>query len=295
MTNVPMVKLNNGIEMPQEGLGVLDAGNFDEVKQAVLDALETGYRMIDTAQAYYNEEAVGAVLKESGIDRSDVFVTTKVWISNYGYEAAKDSVEKSLKKLQTDYIDLVLLHQPYGDYYGAYRALEDLYEAGKIRAIGVANFMPDRYVDLVQFSKVTPAINQVETHIFNQQWSLRKYLDKYNTQLESWGPFAEGKNDFFKNETLKNIGLKYGKTGPQVALRYLTQNGVIIIPKSVHKDRMAENLNICDFELTDEDLKSVRALDNEETLFFSPHNPETVEMFAKFVKTGDFDFREDGE
>ncbi|WP_421016492.1 aldo/keto reductase [Furfurilactobacillus cerevisiae] len=271
MTEVPMIKLNNGVEMPQEGLGVLDAGSFDEVKQTVLDAFSTGYRMIDTAQAYDNEGAVGAAISESGLSREDIFVTTKVWISNYGYQATKDSVERSLQDLQTDYINLVLLHQPYGDYYGAYQALEELYKAGKIRAIGVANFMPDRYVDLVQYSDVTPAVNQVETHVFDQEWDLRKYMDRHNTQIESWGPFAEGRHDFFKNETLKRIGQKYGKTGPQVALRYLTQNGVVIIPKSVHKERMAENLNIWDFKLNEEDLKEIRGLDTGDTLFFSPH------------------------
>ncbi|MYV16672.1 aldo/keto reductase [Lactobacillus rossiae] len=290
-----MIKLNNGVEMPQEGLGVLDAGSFDEVKQAVLDAFSTGYRMIDTAQAYDNESAVGAAISESGLSREDIFITTKVWISNYGYQVAKDSVEKSLQDLQTDYIDLVLLHQPYGDYYGAYQALEELYKAGKIRAIGVANFMPDRYVDLVQYSDVTPAVNQVETHVFDQEWNLRKYMDRHNTQIESWGPFAEGRHDFFKNEILKRIGQKYEKTGPQVALRYLTQNGVVIIPKSVHKERMAENLNIWDFKLDEEDLKEIRGLDTGNTLFFSPHDPETVEMFARFVKTGHFEFRENDD
>lgn len=289
MNNVPMITLNNGVEMPQEGLGVLDAGSFEDVKQAVLDALSVGYRMIDTAQAYYNEEAVGAGLEESGLKREDIFVTTKVWINNYGYQATKDSIETSLEKLQTSYLDLVLIHQPYGDYYGTYQALEDLYGEGKIRAIGVANFMPDRYVDLVQFSRIVPAINQSETHVFNQQSELSRYLKKYGTQLESWGPFAEGRNNFFTNETLAKIGTKYGKTGPQVALRFLTQSGVIIIPKSVHKTRMQENIDIWDFELSETDMQAVRDLDTEQSLFFSPHDPATVEMFAKFAKTGEFD------
>ncbi|TBX38678.1 aldo/keto reductase [Lactiplantibacillus paraplantarum] len=284
-----MITLNNGVEMPQEGLGVLDAGSFEDVKQAVLDALSVGYRMIDTAQAYYNEEAVGAGLEESGLKREDIFVTTKVWINNYGYQATKDSIETSLEKLQTSYLDLVLIHQPYGDYYGTYQALEDLYGEGKIRAIGVANFMPDRYVDLVQFSRIVPAINQSETHVFNQQSELSRYLKKYGTQLESWGPFAEGRNNFFTNETLAKIGTKYGKTGPQVALRFLTQSGVIIIPKSVHKTRMQENIDIWDFELSETDMQAVRDLDTEQSLFFSPHDPATVEMFAKFAKTGEFD------
>ncbi|WP_157051886.1 aldo/keto reductase [Companilactobacillus kimchiensis] len=281
---MPLIKLNNGIEMPQEGLGVLNAGKFEDVKMAVLDGLDIGYRMIDTAQIYFNEEAVGAAIKESSVDRKDIFLTTKVWIANYGYENTKKSIQTSLEKLQTNYLDLVLIHQPYGDYYGAYRALEDLYDEGKIRAIGVANFMPDRYVDLVRFSRIVPAINQSETHVFYQQNELKKYLKKFGTHLESWGPFAEGRNNFFTNETLKKIGAKYDKTGPQVALKFLTQNGIIIIPKSVHKERMQQNLDIWNFKLSNEDMDAISQLDTGKTLFFSPHDPSTVERFAKLTK-----------
>lgn len=287
MKNVPMIKLNNGVEMPQEGLGVLDAGSFDEVKKTVLNALDVGYRMIDTAQAYYNEEAVGAAIKESKVNRSDIFLTTKVWVTNYGYQKTKESIQTSLEKLQTNYIDLVLVHQPYGDYYSAYRALEDLNEEGKIRAIGVANFQPDQYVDLVKFSRVVPAVNQSETHVFNQQNELNKYLTKYGTQLESWGPFAEGRNNFFTNTTLATIGARYDKTGPQVALRFLVQSGVVIIPKSVHKERMQENLDIWNFELSNADMKEIQKLNTHKSLFFKPHDPTTVEQFAKFAKEND--------
>jgi len=292
MNNIPMIKLNNGVQMPQEGFGAMvRGGSFEQVKQAVLDALSVGYRMIDTAQIYYNEEAIGAAIKESGLDRKDIFITTKVWIANYGYQATKDSIKTSLEKLQTDYLDLVLIHQPFGDYYGAYRALEDLYDTGKIRAIGVANFMPDRYVDLVKFSRIVPAINQSETHVFNQQQELNEYLKEYGTHLESWGPFAEGRNDFFKNETLAKIGAKYGKTGPQVALRYLTQNGVIIIPKSVHKDRMKQNLMIWDFELNEDDMQAIHNLDTKKSLFFDHHDPATVLRFAKIAEESKPNFK----
>ena len=228
------VKLNNGVEMPILGYGVYQVG-IDECERCVSDAISVGYRLIDTAQSYYNEEGVGAAVKKSGINRDEFFLVTKLWISNYGYEKAKKSIDDSLKKLQTDYIDLLLLHQPFGDYYGAYRAMEEAYKDGKLRAIGVSNFYPDRYVDLCHFVEVKPAINQVETHVFNQQKEARKYMQKYGTQIMAWGPFAEGKNNMFKNETLVSIGEKYGKSSAQTALRFLTQEGIVVIPKSVKK------------------------------------------------------------
>lgn len=280
--NIPTVKLNNGVEMPIEGFGVYQVPDFNECKQAVLDALDSGYRAIDTAQAYDNEEAVGAALKESNIARKDIFLTTKVWISNYSN--AKASVEESMKKLGVDYLDLVLLHQPFADYYSAYRDLEALYKEGKIRAIGVSNFYPDRLIDLVSNTDVVPAIDQVETHVFNQQVEAQKYMEKYNVQIESWGPFAEGRNDLFTNPVLTEIGKKYNKSAAQVALKYLTQRNVVIIPKSVHKERMQQNLDLYDFELSDEDMKNILALDTKKSLFMNHESPETAEMFMNWSK-----------
>ncbi|UQS82922.1 aldo/keto reductase [Bombilactobacillus folatiphilus] len=275
--------LNNGVKMPQEGFGVYQIDDLETCKQAVKDALEIGYRSLDTAQAYHNEEAVGAAIAESSVDRQDIFLTTKVWISNYGYEQTKASVEESLRKLQTDYLDLVLLHQPYGDYYGAYRALEDMYEEGKLRAIGVSNFYPDRYVDLVKFNRIVPAVNQLETHVFHQRQIDREYLQKYGTQIESWGPFAEGRNDFFNNATLKEIGAEHDKTAAQVALRFLIQEGVVIIPKSTHQKRMQENLDIWDFALTAAEIEQITALDTKTSLFFDHADPQRVESVTQFT------------
>lgn len=277
------VKLNNGVEMPILGYGVYQVG-IDECEKCVSDAISAGYRLIDTAQSYHNEEGVGAAVKKSGIDRKEFFIVTKLWISNYGYENAKKSIDESLKKLQTDYIDLLLLHQPFGDYYGAYRAMEKAYKEGKVKAIGVSNFYPDRFVDLCHFVDVKPAINQVETHVFNQQKEARKYMEKYGAQIMAWGPFAEGKNNMFKNETLVSIGEKYGKSAAQAALRFLTQEGIVVIPKSVKKERMEQNINIFDFELTKDEIEQIRALDLGHSLFFSHYDPETVEMIINLIR-----------
>ena len=272
------VKLNNGVEMPILGFGVYQVPDGSDCEKAVSEAIEVGYRMFDTAQAYGNEESVGNAIKKSGIAREEFFIVTKVWISNAGYEKAKASIDESLRKLQTNYIDLLLIHQPFGDYYGTYRAMEDAYKEGKLRAIGVSNFYPDRFVDLSHFCEIQPAINQVETHVFNQQKAVKEIMKKYNTQIMAWGPFAEGKNNLFTNETLKEIGDKYGKTVAQVALRFLTQEGVVVIPKSVKKERMEQNFNIFDFTLTGEELDKIRALDLGHSLFFSHYDPATVEM-----------------
>ena len=271
------VKLNNGVEMPILGYGVFQVDPA-KCERCVRDALDTGYRLIDTAQAYFNEEGVGSAIKNSGVKREDIFLVTKVWISNAGEEKAAVSIDESLRKLQTDYVDLLLIHQPFGDYYGTYRALEKAYKSGKARAIGVSNFYPDRFVDLSHFCEIQPAVNQVETHVFQQQKEARKVMKKYNTQIMAWGPFAEGKNNMFKNETLVSIGEKYGKSSAQVALRFLTQEGIIVIPKSVKKERMEQNLNIFDFKLSAEELEEIRGLDTGKSLFFSHYDPATVEM-----------------
>lgn len=276
------VTLNNGIKMPKLGYGVYQTP-VEDTKQCVLDAIKIGYRSIDTAQAYGNEEGVGAALKECGLPREEFFITTKVWISNAGYEKAKASIEESLRKLQMEYIDLLLIHQPFGDYYGTYRAMEEFYEQGKIRAIGVSNFGPDRYLDIEHFSKIKPAVNQIETHVFQQQKIAKQYLKKYGCQIESWGPFAEGRNDFFNNPTLVEIGKQYNKTAAQVALRFLLQSDVVVIPKSVHVDRMQQNFDVFDFTLSDEEMKKIEALDTNESLFFSHYAPETVEWFMSIV------------
>ena len=276
------VTLNNGVKMPILGYGVYQTPP-EETERCVLEALETGYRSIDTAQAYYNEEGVGNALAKCGIPREEIFITTKVWISNAGYEKAKESIEESLRKLQTDYVDLLLIHQPFGDYYGTYRAMEEAYKEGKARALGVSNFYPDRYLDLFHFAEIKPAVNQVETHVFQQQKMARKYMEKYGTQVMSWGPFAEGKNDYFQNPVLKEIGDKHGKSVAQTALRFLIQNEVIVIPKSVHKSRMEENFNVFDFTLTEEEMKRIEALDTGESLFFSHYDPETVEWFMSLL------------
>lgn len=272
------VTLNNGVKMPKLGYGVYQTPP-EETERCVLDAIRIGYRSIDTAQAYGNEEGVGNAMVKCGLPREDLFITTKIWISNYGYEKAKASIEESLKKLQTGYIDLLLLHQPFGDYYGAYRAMEEAYKEGKVRAIGVSNFYPDRYLDLFHFAEIKPAVNQVETHVFQQQKVAKKYMEKHGTQIMSWGPFAEGKNDYFQNPVLKEIGAQYGKSVAQVALRFLLQSDVVVIPKSTHENRMKENFDVFDFALTEEDMKKIQALDTGKSLFFSHYDPETVEWF----------------
>lgn len=277
------VKLNNGIEMPILGYGVYQV-TPEECERCVLDALSVGYRSVDTAQAYFNEEGVGNAISKSGIPRNELFITTKVWISNAGYEKAKASIAESLRKLQSDYVDLLLIHQPFGDYYGTYRAMEEAYKAGKARAIGVSNFYPDRLVDLAECCEIKPAVNQVETHVFNQQIEPQRIMEEYGTRVMSWGPFAEGKNNFFTNELLKTIGEKYGKSVAQVALRYLIQRDVIVIPKSTHKERMIENMDVFDFSLSEEDMQAIVTLDQKKSLFLSHNDPEMVKWLINLVK-----------
>ena len=270
--------LNNGVKMPQLGYGVYQVSP-DEAERCVSDALEVGYRMIDTAQAYANEEGVGNAVKKSGIARDEVFIVSKIWISNYGYEKAKASIDESLRKLQTEYIDLMLLHQPFCDRYGAYRALEEAYRAGKLRSIGVSNFYPDHFIDLASNVEVKPMVNQVETHVFNQQKQAQKYMEELGCQIMSWGPLAEGRNGFFTNEVLAEIGKAHGKSVAQTALRFLLQRNVIIIPKSTHKERMAENFNIFDFDLSPDEMTRIEALDTKQSLFFDHHDGEVTKMF----------------
>ena len=277
------VTLSNGIKMPQLGFGVYQTP-LAETERCVSEAIEVGYRSIDTAQAYGNEEGVGAAVAKSGIPRDQFFITTKVWITNAGYENAKASIEESLRKLRTDYVDLLLVHQPFNDYYGTYRAMEEAYRAGKVKALGVSNFYPDRLIDIANFVEIPPMVNQVETHVFWQQKEERKFMDKYNVQIMSWGPFAEGKNDYFNNPVLKEIGKKYGKTVGQTALRFLLQEDVVLIPKTVHRERMVENFTIFDFALTDEDMDEIRGLDTGASLFFHHETGETAELFMRFLK-----------
>lgn len=276
------VTLNNGIKMPKLGYGVYQTPP-EETERCVREAIEIGYRSIDTAQAYGNEEGVGKALAACGLPREEMFITTKIWISNAGYEKAKASILESLSKLQTDYIDLMLIHQPFGDYYGSYRAMEEAYKAGMLRAIGVSNFYPDRYLDIARFSEIKPAVNQVETHIFQQQKTAKEYMAKNGAQIMSWGPFAEGRNNYFENPVLKEIGEKYKKTTAQVALRFLLQSNVVVIPKSTHKNRMEENFNVFDFVLSGEDMGKIKKLDTGESLFFSHYSPQTVEWFMSIV------------
>lgn len=277
------VTLYNGVKMPQLGYGVYQVTQ-EECERCVLDALEVGYRSLDTAQSYFNEEQVGSAIVKSGIPREDIFLTTKVWIEHYGYEQAKKSVLESMEKLGTSYLDLILLHQPFSDYYGAYRALEELYKEGKVRAIGVSNFYPDRLVDIVSFVNIKPMINQVEVHPFNQQKLAKEYMEKYQVQMEAWAPFGEGRGGLFENPVLAAIGQKYGKTTAQVMLRWHLQRGVVVIPKSTHKERMEENFRVFDFALDDEDMKMIAALDKAESAFFSHYDPAMVEWFVKMVE-----------
>ena len=277
------VELSNGVKMPQLGYGVYQVTK-DECERCVLDALKVGYRHIDTAQSYFNEEEVGNAIGKSGIKREDLFITTKVWIEHYGYEEAKKSVLESMRKLQTNYIDLVLLHQPFADYYGAWRALEDLYAEGVIRAIGVSNFYPDRLVDLCSFARIKPMVNQVETHPHNQQIEAHEWMKKYNVQHEAWAPFGEGRGGMFEEPLLKEIGKKYNKSSAQVILRWELQRGIVVIPKSTHIERMKENFEVFDFELTDDDMKQIATLDKKESSFFSHTDPNMVEWFVKMVE-----------
>lgn len=277
------VTLHNGVKMPILGYGVYQVTK-EECERCVLDALNAGYRSIDTAQAYFNEAETGNAIKKSGIPREEIFLTTKVWVSNYGYDQARKSVLDSMEKLQTEYIDLVLLHQPFSDYYGAYRALEDLYKEGKLRSIGISNFLPDRMVDIASFAEIPPMVNQIETHVFHQRALDHEWMEKYHVAHESWGPFAEGRQNTFQNEVLAAIGARYGKTTAQVMLRWNIQRGVIVLPKSTHKERMIENLNVFDFTLSDEDMAAIAALDTKTSAFFSHSDPNTVEWFVSFVK-----------
>nr|WP_202925402.1 aldo/keto reductase [Mucilaginibacter sp. 14171R-50] len=275
------VKLNNGVEMPVLGFGVFQVTDLAECERSVIDAIETGYRLIDTAQSYMNEEAVGKAIKRSGIAREELFITTKLWIQSNGYEGTKKAFEESLRKLQLDYLDLYLIHQPFGDVYGEWRAMEELYKEGKVRAIGVSNFQPDRLIDLIIHNEIVPAVNQVETHPFHQQIETQQFMTDNNVQIESWGPFAEGKNDMFKNELLQSIGDKYGKSIAQVVLRWLTQRGVVAIPKSVRKERMAENLNSLDFQLTAEEMEKIKTLDTNSSSFFDHRDPKMVKWLGE--------------
>lgn len=270
--------------MPLISFGVYQIPKED-TKRCVLDAIKSGYRGIDTAQSYFNEGEVGDAIVECGVPREELFITTKVWIDHYGYEECKASVEESLRKLKTDYLDLCLLHQPFSDYYGAYRALEDLYAEGKIKAIGVSNFYPDRLTDICMFDrKVIPAVNQVEVNPFNAQWFAQENMEKHGVKMEAWAPFGEGRNNLFTNETLVSIGKKYNKSSAQVMLRWLIQRGVIVACKSTHIERMQENINVFDFELTEEDMNSIKTLDTSNSLFFSHNDPNMVEWFDKIVK-----------
>lgn len=277
------VTLNNGVRMPILGFGVYQVDDAACV-QCVLDAVHVGYRSIDTAQAYGNEEGVGQAIASCGIPREEFFLTSKIWISNGGYDKAKASIDASLRKLGTDYLDLMLIHQPFNDYYGTYRAMEEAYVAGKLRAIGVSNFYPDRLIDLCQFVEVTPAVNQVETHVFHQQAKAHAVMEKYGVQHESWGPFAEGRKDFFQNPVLCEIGAKHGKTAAQVALRFLMQQGVVVIPKTTHKERMEQNYQVFDFQLESADMQAIAALDEGTSLFFQHNDPAIVEMLTGRAK-----------
>jgi 2,5-diketo-D-gluconate reductase A len=275
------VKLNNGIEMPTLGFGVFQVDDLVECERSVSDAIDSGYRLIDTAQSYKNETAVGKAIKQSSVPREELFITTKLWIQSEGYKGTKLALEESLKKLQLDYLDLYLIHQPFGDVYGEWRAMEELYQEGKVRAIGVSNFQPDRLIDLIVHNEIVPAVNQIETHPFHQQVQTQKFLIENNVQIESWGPFAEGKNDLFSNELLLSIGEKYNKSIAQVVLRWLTQRGVIAIPKSVRKERMEENINIFDFELNAEDMDKIKTLDTNASSFFDHRDPAMVKWLGE--------------
>ena len=277
------VTLINGVKMPQLGYGVYQVSK-DECERCVLDALKVGYRHIDTAQSYFNEEEVGNAIKKSGIPREEIFITTKVWIEHYGYEQTKKSVFESMQKLKVDYIDLVLLHQPFGDYYGAWRALEDMYAEGRIRAIGISNFYPDRMIDLASFARIKPMVNQVETHPHNQQIEAQKWMEKYGIQIEAWAPFGEGRGGLFTNETIVAIGKKYNKSVAQVILRWELQRGIVVIPKSVHIERMEQNFNVFDFTLSEEDMQVMASLDKKESSFFSHQDPKMVEWFVQMVE-----------
>jgi len=274
------VTLNNGIEIPILGFGVYQVKDLKECERSVIDAIQTGYRLIDTAASYLNEEAVGRGLKASGVDRKDIFVTSKLWVQDAGYEKTKLAFDKALKRLQLDYLDLYLIHQPYGDIHGAWRAMEELYQQGRVKAIGISNFEPDRVMDLIMNNKVLPAINQIEVNPFNQQIESQKFLQANNIQTEAWAPFAEGKNNIFTNHVLLTIGKKFGKSPAQVILRWLTQRGIVALSKSTHKERMAENINVLDFELSAEDMNAIAGLDTKTSSFFDHRDPEMVKWIS---------------
>ncbi|NOU98780.1 aldo/keto reductase [Paenibacillus planticolens] len=274
------VILNNGVEMPILGFGVFQIADQNECEQSVYDAIMAGYRLIDTAASYLNEKAVGRAIKRSGVAREELFITTKLWVQDTGYERTKNAFRKSLERLQLDYLDLFLIHQPFGDVHGSWRAMEELYREGKVRSIGVSNFHEDRLIDLIIHNDVVPAVNQVETHPFNQQIENAKFMQENSVQIESWAPFAEGKNNLFQNELLLSIAEKYHKSVAQVVLRWLTQREVVVIPKSVRKERIIENFNIFDFKLSQEDMESITALDTKQSLFFSHRDPEMVKWIA---------------
>lgn len=274
------VTLNNGVEMPILGFGVFQIPDLVECEKCVIEAIHTGYRLIDTAVSYLNEKAVGNAIKNCGVDRKELFITTKLWVQDHGYENTKNSFRKSLDRLQLDYLDLYLIHQPYGDIHGSWRAMEELYEAGKIRAIGVANFQIDRIMDLIVFNKIPPVVNQIEVHPFNQQIEAAVFLKENNVQTESWGPFAEGKNDIFNNELLVSISKKYNKSVAQIILRWIVQRGIVVIPKSVRKERMKENFEIFDFELSEDDSEKIKNLDTKTSLFFDHRNPEIIKWMG---------------
>lgn len=274
------ITLNNGVIMPILGFGVYQIPDAAECEKSVLTALEAGYRSIDTAAAYGNEEAVGKAIKESGINRKDLFITTKLWISNAGYEKAKQGFEQSLNNLGLDYLDLYLIHQPYSDVHGSWRAMEDLYESGKIRAIGISNFQPDRVMDMIVFNKVVPAVNQIETHPFHQQIETQQFLVENKVQQESWGPFAEGKNNLFSNELLAGIGKKYNKSIAQVVLRWMVQRNIVVIPKSVTKERIVQNFEVFDFELSENDMEQIKTLDEKQSAFFDHRDPAIVKWLG---------------
>ncbi|MEV5030238.1 aldo/keto reductase [Paenibacillus sp. LPE1-1-1.1] len=274
------VTLNNGVKMPILGFGVFQIADADQCEQSVYDAISVGYRLIDTAASYLNEEAVGRAIKRSGVAREELFITTKLWVQDTGYERTKKAFENSLERLQLDYLDLYLIHQPYGDVFGSWRAMEELYREGKVRAIGVSNFHEDRLIDLIIHNEVIPAVNQVETHPFNQQIENAKFMKENNVQIESWAPFAEGKNNLFQNEVLVSIAEKYNKSVAQVVLRWLSQREVVVIPKSARKERMIENFNIFDFELSQEDMESITELDTKQSLFFSHRDPDMVKWIG---------------
>ncbi len=281
MSNTPTVTLNNGVRMPLLGFGVFQIADLAECERSVVDALNAGYRLLDTAASYGNEEAVGNAIKRSGVPREEIFVTTKLWIADAGYDKTRRAFDRSLQRLQLETLDLFLIHQPFGDVYGAWRAMEELYREGRIRAIGVSNFHPDRVMDFLMHHQIPPAVDQIETHPFHQQVETQKFLQENGIQIESWGPFAEGKNDIFHNAVLRSIGEKHGKSIAQVIVRWLTQRGVVAIPKSVHAKRMAENFNVFDFELTPDEMSSIAALDTGTSSFFDHRDPKMVKWLSE--------------